>query len=180
MNSSRTRMLVEAGLMLALAQGLSYIKVFQMPQGGSITAASMVPLVIFALRWGFKSGLLAGVAYGILQLILGGEVYSVHPASILLDYVLAFGALSLAGIFHGRNSSLVKVMFGAVLAALGRFVFHLLSGVFVFGMYAPEGTNPWVYSLIYNGSYMGVEAAVTVLMVALLYVPVIKNKLERI
>ncbi len=177
MNRFKTNMLVEAGIMIALAQVLSYIKIFQMPQGGSITAASMVPIVVFALRWGFHPGLMAGIAYGILQLILGGEIYSVHPASIILDYALAFGALSLAGIFKDRKTSMVKALTGTAIAAAGRFFFHLLSGVFVFGVYAPEGSNLWVYSALYNGPYMSAEAIVTLITVGILYKPVIKNRL---
>jgi len=166
MKKASTRMLVEAGVMIALAQVLSYVKLFEMPQGGSVTAGSMVPIFVFALRWGTPSGLLAAMVYGILQFILG-EKYSFHIVSILFDYVIAFGCLGLAGLF--RHKGMVGVMGGAFLGVLGRFICHVISGVVVFASFAPEGQNPWVYSIIYNGPFLLVELIISMVILGVLY-----------
>ena len=143
--NTKTRMLVEGGLAAALAIALSYLKLWRMPQGGSVTLEN-IPLLIFSLRWGIKAGMGAGVVAGIVQLMLGG--YVVHPLQALLDYPLAFGALGLAG------SVRRPIWVGLSLGSFLRFACHVLSGVVFFGSYAPEGTNVWLYSTIYNGSYM--------------------------
>lgn len=171
MKKMSTKMVVEAGIMIALAQVLSYIKIFELPQGGSITAGSMVPILIFAIRWGVGPGLLAGTVYGILQFILGPK-YSYHIISILFDYVVAFGLLGLAGLFR---KSIAGIFVGVVLGVLGRFISHVISGAIVFASYAPEGTNPWIYSAVYNGSYLAVELVISVVIIMLLYKPLIKN-----
>lgn len=167
MNKMSTKMLVEAGVLIALAQVLSYIKVFEAPYGGSVTAGSMVPIIIFAVRWGLGPGLFAGAVYGALQFILG-EKYSFHILSILLDYVVAFGLLGLAGLAKDTRAG---AMAGVFLAVLGRFVSHLLSGVILFASYAPEGMNPWVYSFLYNGGYLLPELIICWLVTGLLYNP---------
>ena len=169
--NSTALMIVEAGLMIALAQVLSYIKVFEAPYGGSITAGSMIPILIFAVRWGLGPGLLAGTAYGILQFIFGPK-YSMHIISILFDYVVAFGLLGLAGLF---KSSLKGVLGGTFLGIFGRFVCHVISGVVIWASYAPKGTSPLVYSILYNGSYLLPELIFSMIIVALLYKPIIKR-----
>lgn len=172
MKNTSTKMLTEAGLMIAAAQILSYVKIFEAPYGGSVTAGSMIPIIIFSLRWGVKSGLLAGTAYGVLQFLLGGTIYSYHIVSILFDYLVAFGLLGLAGLF--RNS-ITGVFTGTFLGLLGRFVCHVISGVVVWASYAPEGMNPLVYSVLYNGSYLLPELVITLVIVGVLYKPLIKN-----
>ena len=177
MKKTSTRMLTEAGIMIAAAQILSYIKIFEAPYGGSVTAGSMIPIIVFSLRWGVKSGLLAGTAYGILQFLLGGAIYSYHIVSILFDYVVAFGLLGLAGLFR---SSIKGVFMGTSLGLLGRFVCHVISGVVVWASYAPEGMNPMVYSVLYNGSYLVPELIITLVIVGILYKPLIRNIGQRI
>ncbi|HYE84336.1 MAG TPA: energy-coupled thiamine transporter ThiT [Clostridia bacterium] len=177
MKYSSTRMLAEAGIMIAAAQILSYVKIYEAPYGGSVTAGSMVPIILFSLRWGVKSGLLAAVAYGILQLLIGGEVYTLHIASVLFDYVIAFGLLGLAGVF--RNSAKGTLM-GTCLGVLGRFICHVISGVVVWASYAPEGMHPLDYSIVYNGSYLLPELIITLIMIRILYNPLIKNLGQRI
>lgn len=167
-----TRMLTEAGAMIALAQGLSYIKIFEAPYGGSVTAGSMIPIIVFSLRWGLKSGLLAGLVYGILQFILGGTIYSYHIVSILFDYLVAFAVLGFAGLF---KNSIKGVLAGTFLGIFGRFVCHVISGVVVWASYAPEGTSPLLYSVLYNGSYLLPELAITLVIVGILYRPLIRN-----
>jgi len=158
--SSRTKIIAEVVTFVALATALSYIKVFSLPQGGSVTAGSMVPILWLALRRGPKVGLFAAAVYGLVQLAV--EPFIVHPLQVLLDYPLAFGALGLAGFF--RNRPFVGVNVGI----LGRFIAHFVSGVIFFASYAPEGMNPAVYSAIYNGSYILPELAISVYIIFLL------------
>ncbi len=160
MENRKVRILVEGALAASLALALSYLRLWRMPQGGSITLEN-VPLLIFALRWGLKAGFGAGAVTGILQLILGG--YVVHPAQALLDYPLAFGALSLAALWERPPWG------GVLLGSAARFVCHLLSGVVFFAAYAPEGTNVWLYSAIYNGSFMLPSMVLSVAAVYLLW-----------
>lgn len=177
MKKTSTKMLTEAGIMIAAAQILSYIKIFEAPYGGSVTAGSMIPIIVFSLRWGVKSGLLAGTAYGVMQFLLGGAIYSYHIVSILFDYVVAFGLLGLAGLFR---SSIKGVFMGTSLGLLGRFVCHVISGVVVWASYAPEGMNPMVYSVLYNGSYLLPELIITLVIVGILYKPLIRNIGQRV
>jgi thiamine transporter len=166
-------MVVEAGIMLALSCALSMLTIYKMPQGGSITAGSMIPIIFFAVRWGVGPGLLTGLAYGLIQAILPGA-YIMHPIQFLLDYPVAFTCLGLAGFFNKDNASILA---GTALAVLGRLVCHILSGVVFFGEYAPVGQSPWVYSLIYNGTFLGVEFIITAILVVLLvkFVPQMKK-----
>ncbi|MDO5037689.1 MAG: energy-coupled thiamine transporter ThiT [Tissierellia bacterium] len=166
--TNKTKEMVMAGLMIALAQILSYIKVYEMPYGGSVTAASMVPIIIFGLFYGLKSGLLAAFVYGVLQFILGGGI-SLHPLSILMDYLLAFGVLGFSGLFYSQEKSLKKAVTGSLLASVLRYVMLVLSGVIVWGAYAPEGMGVWHYSIVYNLSYMLPETILTLIVVALIY-----------
>lgn len=158
MRSKRVTVMVEGALMVALAFGLHFIKVFQLPQGGSVTLGSMVPLLVFAFRHGFGPGVLAGTAYGLLDLVV--EPFVVHPAQLILDYPLAYGVLGLAGLFP-KN-----VVAGSFVGILGRFVASFLSGVIFFAQYA-EG-NVYLYSATYNGSYLLPEFIISVVLIAAL------------
>lgn len=155
--------MTEAAVMAALSLILNFIIVFKMPQGGSITLGAMVPIMIVALRRGSSWGILTGILSGLLQFITTGQ--AAHPLSILLDYLLAYGVLGIAGFFKG---SLPKIALGMTLAIFLRFLFHLLSGATIFASYAPEGQNPWLYSLGYNASYMIFEWIITVTAIVLL------------
>lgn len=168
---SKTRILVEGGIMVGLAQILSYVVVFQMPQGGSVTAGSMIPVLVFALRWGPARGVSAAVVYGVLQFILGPK-YTFHVVSILFDYVLAFGALGLAGFFGGGGRT--RAVAGSVLGIGGRFVCHYISGVVIWSVYA-AGMNPFLYSLVYNAAYLLPEMVVSALILVLIYEPVMRG-----
>ena len=172
MKRTSTQMLAEAGVMIAAAQILSYVKIFEAPYGGSVTAGSMIPIIVFSLRWGVKYGLLAGTAYGILQFLLGGAIYSYHVISILFDYVVAFGMLGLAGLFR---SNFKGVFTGTCLGVAGRFICHVISGVVVWASYAPEGMDPLFYSIVYNGSYLLPELIITLIIVGILYKPLISS-----
>jgi len=155
-----TKILAEMATSIALAYALSLIVPFRMPQGGSITAVSMIPILWFALRRGPKMGVSEGIVYGFVRTLR--QPFIVHPIQFLLDYPLAFGALGLAGLFKKQP------ILGVVVGIAGRFLCHFLSGVIFFAAYAPAGMNPAVYSAVYNGSYLIVELAFSVIVMYLL------------
>jgi len=170
MQNKNVKMLVEGAMMIALAYVLSLVKVWQMPSGGSITAGSMIPILVFAFRWGGKKGLLVGAVYGTLQFILGPK-WSFHIVSILFDYSVAFAFLGIVGFFAKKDDSLLKTLMGIIIAISFRFVAHVISGVVVFSMYAPEGQSPLAYSMIYNGSYLLPELIISLIIFSMLYKP---------
>ncbi len=153
-----SRCIALAGVCIAMSFALSYIKLFKMPQGGSVTLVSLLPLMIFSYAYGVKKGVLAGFVYGILQ--AAQDPYIIHPAQFLLDYPIAFALVGFAGLFASiRAIRLPQVRFvlGGVLASVLRFVSHVFSGVFAFAAYAGE-SNVWAYSLAYN-SFVFVDIA---------------------
>ena len=149
-----TRIITEITLFVSLATVLSFIKIFTFPQGGSVTAGSMVPILWLALRRGLKVGLFGGTVYGIVQ-IFAFSPHIYHPIQIILDYPLAFGILGIVGFFQKR------ALFGLILGISGRFVMHFISGVVFFGTFAPEGVSPLIYSAVYNGSYLIPEIVIS-------------------
>lgn len=160
---TKTRRLTEIAVAVAMAVVCSFIKVWEMPQGGSV-ALTMVPILLIAIRSGWVAGCAAGAIYGMLSLLIAGVVY--HPMSILLDYVLAFGLLGLAGLFKKTVPGLIA---GCTVGVAGRFVSSLVSGAVLFAEYAPEGQNPWIYSLIYQATYMIPEFLISVIILVLLF-----------
>jgi thiamine transporter len=157
---NQTKILAEVVVSVALAYVLNLIVLFRLPQGGSVTAVSMVPILWLALRRGAKIGILAGVIFGLVDLF--PQPFIVHPVQFLLDYPLAFGALGLAGLARGHP------IFGVVVGIGGRFICHFLSGIIFFATYAPEGMAPVIYSAIYNGSYLIVELAFSIIVMYVL------------
>lgn len=165
MEHSKTRMIAEAGVAIAIAQVLSFITLFHMPQGGSIKAASMVPLMIFAYRWGGTRGILAGVVYGILHFLLGFKS-SIHYLSIILDYLVAYGVIGVCGYF---KDNIVGLISGSIVAIALRWFASVTSGAVVFASYAPQGQNPWIYSMIYNASYMVPDGILNIVVLLFVY-----------
>ena len=154
--------LVESALLIAVGFVLSYITLFKMPQGGSVTPLSMLPLLMIGLRHGLKWGLAGGFVYAVLQMIQEfwppptGTVEG-YIAVIMLDYVIAFSVLGLSGLFRGKQYGL---LYAAPLCIFLRFLCHFISGLVVWNVY--KGELPvWLYSLTYNGPYMGIELAMT-------------------
>ncbi len=163
-----TKVIAEIVVFVALATALSFIIIYTLPQGGAITAGSMVPILWLALRRGPKIGLFAGAVYGIIQLAV--FPFIIDPIQGFMDYPLAFGVLGLAGFFRKQPS------IGVVMGITGRFLVHFISGVVYWApIYAP-GLNPWVYSAIYNGSYLVPELIVSGFIIYLLQ----KNKVLKI
>lgn len=165
MEHSKTRMIAEAGVAIAIAQVLSFITLFHMPQGGSIKAASLVPLMIFAYRWGGTRGIWAGVVYGVLHFLLGFKS-SIHYLSIILDYLVAYGAIGVCGYFKDNIIGLVS---GSIVAIALRWFASVTSGAVVFASYAPQGQNPWIYSMIYNASYMVPDGILNIIVLLFVY-----------
>ena len=169
----RIRSLCEGAIMVALAFILSFVKLWTLPNGGSLTPA-MFPILLYALRWGLGSGLGAGFIFGLLQLLFDGA-YAWGWQSMVLDYLLAFTPLGLAGLFRGRAWGIFP---GTVLGCLGRYAVHHISGITIYRIIEPTavpglGTydNPHLYSLVYNGSYMIPNMLLAIAIAALLYIP---------
>lgn len=145
-----TKQIATAGVCIALSFVLSYVKLFEMPQGGSVTLCSLFPVMLFSYIYGAKKGIVVGFIYGLLQAVQ--DPFIVHPAQFLLDYPVAFSCTGLAGILNGKTflekTPSLSFAILAVITAFFRFMAHLLSGVFAFGAYA-EG-NVLLYSLAYN------------------------------
>lgn len=183
------RALVLGALMVALATVLSFVSI-KMPSwsfGGSITLGSMVPLILFAILCGSRWGLLASTAYGLIQMLLG---FYAPPAKtvlafflvIMLDYIIAFGAMGFAGWFNNLFAKLrfpasLSAVCAAALCVILRFICHFLSGILVWQAYAPEDMPVWLYSFVYNGGYMAGELIITCVIVLFLY-PALKKILK--
>jgi len=169
---SQTKIVAEATILISLSSALYYtsriyLPFFHLPEGGSITVASMVPLFWFALRRGLRWGVEAGTVYGLVHIVLSGGVY--YPTQILLDYPLAFGALGLAGAFRKRP------LVGVAVGMTGRFICHFISGVVFFAAYAWPGWSPIPYSAAYNASYLVPEFIISSII---MYIIVKRQLLE--
>ena len=167
------RVLTEAALAIALAFVLGFVKVLDLPFGGSISL-EMVPLILLALRQGVVPGVLAGAVYGFLNLMV--DPFIVHPVQVLLDYPVAFGVLGLAGLFKPTT---VGTILGTLAATAARFVAHFLSGVVFFATFAPEGWNPAVYSAVYNAIYLVPSLIIAVVGVRLLLAALAQTRPSR-
>ena len=157
-----SRSVAYAGICAAMSFALSYIKLWDMPQGGSITLVSLLPVMVYAYIFGAKKGVFVGFAYGLLQAVQ--DPWIIHPAQMLLDYPVAFAAAGLAGVFKDLpvQKKLPQLTFtlGALLGGTMRFVCHVLSGSLAFEAYA-GGKNAWIYSLAYN-SYVFIDIALVI------------------
>ena len=164
-----TRMLTEGALMVAAAEALGYVKLWHMPEGGSISLM-MLPIVLYALRWGLGGGLLAGCALGIIDFMLGGGI-AIGWQSILGDYVIACTLIGLAGVGHKRGTA--GVIYGSIVGCLGRYAAVWVTGATLWGeymydIYGLPMTNEWVYSALYNLPVLISGALTTVAAVALI------------
>ena len=166
------KQLAFAAVALALATVCSNIRLFRLPMGGAVTLFSMLIVTLIGYWYGSAVGLMAAVAYGLLQMIF--DTYVVSLPQVLLDYPLAFGALGLSGFFSDKKNGLI---IGYLVAITGRFLFSVLSGVVFFGMYAPETMSPLVYSVAYNGSIMYGEGILTII---LLMIPAVKSAMATV
>ena len=178
----RVRSLTEGAIMLALAVVLNYVSgiIFaSLPQGGSVTLA-MFPLLFYAHRFGFGRGLLVCFAYGTLDMLLG-KGYAWGWQSIILDYLVAYTALGLGGLFKGKAWGIFP---GITMGCLGRFAVHYISGVTLYRIIEPTGiegmeffgvfSNPHLYSLVYNGVDMVPNTVIALAIAGILFVPMKK------
>lgn len=175
MNSSKkTFILVEGAMLIALATVLSYLKIYELPQGGSITIEAL-PLVVMGLRHGPKWGVGTAFVHGLIQMIIGFSnvmycnTIGAMILCILLDYLVAFSVLGLASVFAKLfRNRVIGATVGAVICSALRFVCSFLSGWILWGSWAPEGMHPAYYSLTYNGSYMLPNTVIIGVVVAIL------------
>lgn len=190
MQKFTTKALVFSGICLALGTVLSEVKLFSLPQGGSITLLSMLFISLPGYFFGLKTGLISATTYGILQFILGP--YVVAPVQVFLDYGLGFAVLGVTGISHFLNNpdkfnKLSKSVFFQkiqkhsfhitfILACTLRFLSSVTSGVVFFAEYTPEGMNPLAYSAVYN-SFIFIEMFITLI---LLKIPVVELNLQKL
>ncbi|MCH5197598.1 MAG: energy-coupled thiamine transporter ThiT [Oscillospiraceae bacterium] len=174
MKISKTQALVESAIMIAIASMLSLIKIVDLPYGGSVTIASMLPIIIIAYRHGIGTGLTAAFAFGVIQQLLGLSSLSYVStwqsvlAVILLDYIIAFLVLGLGGIFRNRfKDQSPALVCGALLACVLRYACHVISGATVWAGLSIPTSDALLYSFAYNATYMVPETIV--LMVAAYY-----------
>ena len=167
------RAMTEGAIFVALGFVLSFVKIYELPNGGSLTPA-MFPILLYGLRWGLAKGLGAGFVFGLMQLLFDGA-YAWGWQSMILDYLLAFTPLGLTGLFRGKAWGIFP---GTVLGCAGRFAVHYISGVTIYRIIEPTaipgiGTfdNAALYSLVYNGSYMLPNTLLALLLAALLWKP---------
>ena len=161
------KQLAFCAMSIALGTILSEIKIIDFPWGGSATLLSMLVICLPGYLFGLGAGLMTSIAYGVLQLLF--NPYVLFPMQLVLDYVLAFGALGLSGLFAGAKRGLLK---GYLVGIFGRYVFTVLSGWIFFAEYAWEGWHPLPYSLVYNGIYIFAEGAITC---AVILVPAVSS-----
>ena len=165
----KNRRLAESALMLALATILAEVAVFELPFGGSVTLFSQVPVILISYRYGVKWGLTTGLALSLIQLIFGIQNFSyvsgISAFMILAfcDYIIAFSALGLGGMFKYKiKNDVLAISFGGVVVSVIRFICHFISGATIWKDYA-EGAPVLEYSFNYNASYMVPELIITVI-----------------
>ena len=168
----KLRALTEGAVLVALAQILGYIKLYELPNGGSV-CLSMLPIFIYCARWGFGKGVLASFAFSLLQLLLDGA-YAWGWQSMLGDYIVAFTVLGVAGLFSKMKNGF---FIGTVAGCVARFLVAWVVGAVVWAEYMPDTffgmtmTSPWFYSTLYNGSYMVLNMLICLVVGALLWKP---------
>ncbi|MDD3692562.1 MAG: energy-coupled thiamine transporter ThiT [Oscillospiraceae bacterium] len=169
MKTTKTLFLAESGIMLSIATILSMVPIINLPYGGSVTAFSMLPIIIVAYRRGIKQGLFTALAFGLLQMLLGLNNLSYATSEwaavtiIFLDYIAAFAVLGFGGIFRKHFESQAKgLVAGILLVCLLRYVAHVISGCTVWAGVSIPSADGLLFSLIYNATYMLPETLVTV------------------
>lgn len=163
--------MIVISLFSAIAFILSFIEFISYPQGGGINLVPMVPIMLIGILYGNTEGMTCGLIFGILSLITGGHIVSIAEA--LLDYILAFVVLGLSG-FAGRDNKYKILISSIIVVALSVFS-NIVSGVYFYGEYAPQGMNVWKYSIVYNLTSTGVVGILSIIIIMLLPL----NKLKK-
>ena len=162
-----SRTISYAAVCIAMSFALSYLAPIHLPYGGSVTIASLLPLMIYSYMFGVRKGVFAGLIYGLLQIIQDPMI--LHPAQMFLDYPIAFAGIGLAGMFRGVHAldkaPQVKFLLGALVGSAIRYLSHLFSGVFAFGQFASYYgfDSDWLYSLTYN-SFVFADIAIAIVV----------------
>lgn len=171
----KVRRLAETAIMIALSTILAELAVVKLPYGGSVTVFSQVPLIVVSYRYGVKWGLFSGLSMGLIQMLFGMNNFSyvkgipAYLILILADYIIAFGALGLGGMFKDKiKNSIAAISLGGAVVSVIRFLCHFISGVTIWGDYSGGAASVWSYSLTYNASYMLPELIITVVGCAVL------------
>ena len=175
MKKANTRRITVSAILIALASVLSLIKIWQNPWGGSVTLLSMLPIVLISVIFGVKWGLFSSFVYALIQIgidlagMMGwGMDIRMWIGAIVFDYLLAYTVIGLSGLF--RNKGIVGICIGTALALAIRFISHFISGYIFFDVWMPESfSNPALYSVVYNGTYMLPELITTVVALWILY-----------
>ena len=178
MKNTKIKMLTESAVMLALAFALSSAKLFEMPLGGSVTVASMLPIMVISYKWGCKAGLATSFLYSItqaLQTLAQGNVFPYCESGdaliicVIFDYIFPFTILGLAGMLVGKmNNKNAEKILGASIVVFLRFCSHFLTGVYIWGQWAPDGMGKYLYSFLYNGGFLGVDFAILIASLVLI------------
>lgn len=166
-----TKKLAVSAVLIALGTVASFFKVASLPFGGSVTFFSMLFVALVGYFYGAGTGIMAGVAYGLIQFAVNPYFYVL--IQVLLDYPLAFGALGISGIFAGKRYGIIT---GYTVGVFFRYVFHVISGYVFFREYTPDGMNDVLYSIAYNATYILPELILTI---AVLMIPTVRKELER-
>ena len=169
-NRLTTKQMVIVAMMAAVSFVLGMIKIVQLPQGGSITLFSTLPIIVVGMVYGRTAGLTCGLVSAVLSLMTGSGF--IHPVQIFLDYIMGTMALGLAGTFGSDTK--VKMVCGTLLVAILNWFSHYLSGVVFYGQYA-DGMNVHLYSAIYNFFGSGVEGLVTCFVIVLVPMATLKK-----
>lgn len=180
MKNSKVTTLTECAVMVALAFALSFAKIYEMPLGGSVTVASMLPIMLISVKYGNLVGMGTAFVYSLTQAfqsLLAGNVFPYCETGatlvicVLFDYLIPFTVLGFAGAF--KNARFVKsqevgVYLGMFLTVLLRFACHFVTGVAIWGQWAPDGMGKYIYSLAYNGSFLSIDFAICIICAILL------------
>ena len=189
MRNKKIGILAECAVMLALAFALSMAKLYEMPLGGSVTVGSMLPIMMIGIKYGPKIGVGTAFLYSVtqaLQALASGNVFpycetgTTLVVCILFDYIVPFTVLGLSGIFMKCSSirtEEVRAYIGMAATVVVRFLCHFITGVVIWKQWAPEGMGKYLYSFLYNGSFLGVDFAI-LLVIAVLMLR--KNEIRRL
>lgn len=173
--------LTECAVMLALAFALSCAKLFEMPMGGSVTVASMLPIMLISVKYGIGAGLSTSFIYSLTQLMQAFASANVFPycengktlvICILFDYIVPFTLIGLAGVFHKAKLTKnveVNVYVGIVSVVVLRFFSHFITGVAIWGQWAPDGMGKYVYSFLYNAGFLSVDFLICIVCAILIF-----------
>ena len=179
--STNLTTLTECAIMLALSFALSCAKLFEMPMGGSVTVASMLPVMLISIKYGTGIGVATSFLYSLTQLLQAVASANVFPycetpgtlvLCALFDYVVPFTLLGLAGVFHRmkitKNTEL-NIYIGIISVVVLRFFCHFITGVVIWKQWAPEGMGKYLYSFLYNGSFLSVDFIICILCAILMF-----------